>query len=389
MTDRGAAADADAGSGGPDSSAAWPRGLVGEVVAVLPAWLTARVLVVAAYVVAVAVADRLTPGSRPVPLDESLVAWDGTWYRDIASLGYDAVAEEGLRFFPLFPLLGRGLGVVLPGDDAFALVVVANVASLVLAVLVRRLVLAEGRGTGAADRSVWLSALFPSAFVLTWAYAEAVMLAASVGAFLALRRGRWWWATLAGLVAGATRPLGLLLVLPAAIEVARRWRDLDGAERAGGVAAVAGPAVGTGAYLVWVGVVYGDPWLPFTVQGELRGESVNLVSRLWDGVGDLLGPERFGDGLHLPFAVVFLVLLVETFRRWPVSYGVFAAAVLLVSLSAENLNSLERYGLNAFPIVLTLALLARDPRVDRVVTTLTAGGFVALASLAWLGAYVP
>jgi hypothetical protein len=388
MTDPGAA-DADTGPATAEGGAAWPRGLAGDVVAVLPAWLTARVLVVAAYVVAVAVADRLTPGSRPAPLAESLIAWDGTWYRDIASLGYEAVADEGLRFFPLFPLLGRGLGAVLLGDEAFALVVVANVASLALAVLVRRLVLAEGRGAGAADRSVWLSTLFPSAFVLVWAYAEAVMLAASVGAFLALRRGRWWWAALGGLIAGATRPLGLLLVLPAAVEVARRWRDLDGRERAGGVAAVVAPAVGTGAYLAWVGAVYGDPWLPFTVQEDLRGESVNLVSRLWDGVGDLFGPERFGDGLHLPFAVIFLVLLVETFRRWPVSYGAFAAAVLVVSLSAENLNSLERYGLNAFPIVLTLALLTREPRVDRVVTTLTAGGFVALASLAWLGAYVP
>ena len=113
------------------------------------------------------------------------------------------------------------------------------------------------------------------------------------------------------------------------------------------------------------------------------------MSRLWQGVGDLTGPERFGDGLHLPFAVVFLVLLVLTFRRWPVSYGAFAAAVLVTSLSAENLNSLERYGLNAFPIVLTLAVLARDERVDRAVLSVLAGGFVALASLAWLGAYVP
>ncbi len=63
--------------------------------------------------------------------------------------------------------------------------------------------------------------------------------------------------------------------------------------------------------------------------------------------------------------------------------------MLVAALSAENLNSLERYGLNAFPIVLTLALLTRDDRVDRSVMAVTAGGFVALASLAWLGAYVP
>ncbi len=40
--------------------------------------------------------------------------------------------------------------------------------------------------------------------------------------------------------------------------------------------------------------------------------------------------------------------------------------VLLAALGAENLNSLERYGLNAFPLALTLAVLAKDPRVDKV-----------------------
>ncbi len=385
MSEPGGGARGVVGSGRRSST----PGLVAEVVAVLPAWLVARVLVAAAYVVAVAAADRLTPDGRPDQLGNGLGAWDGTWYRDIARLGYEGLPDEGLRFFPLFPLFGRGLGAAFLGHEVVALVVIANVASLGFAVLVRRLVLAEGRSPAAAERAVWLTALFPSAFVLAWAYAEALMLAAATGMFLALRRQRWWWAAATGVVAGATRPLGLLLVVPAAIEVIRRWRGLTAGERVAGAAAVAGPAVGTGLYLAWVGVAYGDPWLPFTVQEDLRGESVDVVTRLWDGVRDLFGPERFGDGLHLPFAVVFVVLLVVTFRRWPASYGAYAAVVLLASLSAENLNSLERYGLNAFPIVLTLALLTRDERVDRAVLAVSAAGFVALASLAWLGAYVP
>ena len=49
------------------------------------------------------------------------------------------------------------------------------------------------------------------------------------------------------------------------------------------------------------------------------------------------------------------MLLVLTFRWWPASYGVFAALVLAAALGAENLNSLERYGLNAFPLALSLA----------------------------------
>lgn len=360
-----------------------------DILAVLPAWITARVLLGAAYVAAVAVADRLTPGARPVPLTEGLIAWDGTWYRDIATLGYRGIPDEGLRFFPLFPLIGRALSAPFGSGSTVALVVVATVASLVLAVLVRRLMLAEGKSLGVADRAVWFTMLFPSAFVLAWGYAEGLMLVGAVGMFYGLRTKRWWWAAVAGLIAGASRPLGLLLVLPALIEVIRQWRTSDGPERAAGVAAVLSPIAGTAAFLVWVQAEYGNGRLPFTVQSPLRGPGVDPFTRLWESITQLFGPERFGDALHLPAAIALLVLLVFTFRRWPVSYGVYAAATLLIAISSDNLNSLERYGLNAFPIVLTLAVLTGDQRVERPLLTMCAGGFVALASLAWLGAYVP
>ena len=192
-----------------------------------------------------------------------------------------------------------------------------------------------------------------------------------------------------GLVAGATRPLGVALALPALIELLRIWRSATARERVEGGLAVISPLVGTGIYLLWVQRSFGDAFAPFTVQGDLRGDGVDPFSRLWNGFGDLFGAERFADGLHVPFALAFVVLLVLTFRWWPVSYGAFAAVVLLAALGAENLNSLERYGLNALPLVLALAVATRDPRVERSVTVVLAGGVVGLTALAWVGAYVP
>ena len=365
------------------------RAAVDDVVKVLPAWLIARVLVAAAYVVAIVVADRLTPGGRPHQIDEGLLAWDGTWYRDITLGGYSRTGVEGVRFFPLFPLLARALGL---GTTAIAgplLVVIANACSLALLVFVRRLVLFEGKSQAAASRSVWYMALFPAAFVFVWGYAEALMLAAVVGGFLALRRRLWMWVALAGVVAAASRPLGVLFAVPVAIELARSWPRASGRERVWAIGAISAPIAACGAYLLWVRSEFGDGLLPFRIQDDLRGTTINPLSRVWDGLAQLFGPERFGDGLHIPFVLIFVALLVLTFRHWPVSYGVFAGLVLVAALSAQNLNSLERYALNAFPIVLTLALLTGDDRADRAVLAVSAGGFVALASLAWLGAYVP
>jgi hypothetical protein len=363
--------------------------LLDDLRAVLVPWLTTRVLVATGYVVAVAATDRLTPGNDPTALGEGLVAWDGTWYRDIAEHGYQALPDEGLRFFPLFPLLGKAFGVLTAGRVDIALILLANLASLALAVAVRRLVRFERGNAALADRAVWMVCLFPGAFVLSWAYAEAIWLLAAVVGFWAIRSRRWWWAVAAGLVVGASRPLGLVFVVPVAIELLRVWRSAGPHERATGLAALVAPLVGSGAYLAWVHRTYGDAWLPFTVQGDLRGESVDPFTRLWDGLQQMVGPERFSDGLHVPFAIVFVVLLVLTFRWWAVSYGAFAALVLIAALGADNLNSLERYGLNAFPLALTLAVVVRNDRVERVATTVLGGGVVALSSLAWMGAYVP
>lgn len=355
----------------------------------LPAWLAARALVAVAYILALGVAHRWYAAGTTTQLHEGLIAWDGTFYRDIATVGYRNLPAEALRFFPLYPLGARGLGWALFGQVDVALLVIANASSLALAVVTRRLVLFEKQDPALAERAVWLTALFPSAFVLVWAYAEGLFLLAAVGTFLAVRSRRYELAAALALVASLTRPLGVLLAVPIAIEALRDRHRIDAPGTVARVVAVLAPVAGLGVYLIWVGQTFGDSRLPFTDQNELRGEFVNPVVRVLRGLGDLAGPERFGDGLHIPFAIAFVVLLVLVFRHWPVSYGVFAALVLVAALSADNLNSLERYGLNAFPIVLALAGLTAAARVERLALAVGASGLVALCALAWLGVYVP
>jgi hypothetical protein len=88
------------------------RGVLLDLREVIIPWLTTRVLIAVGFVTAFAASDQLAPLNRPNVLTEGLIAWDGTWYRDIAEFGYSSIAPEGLRFFPLFPLLGRAVSVV-------------------------------------------------------------------------------------------------------------------------------------------------------------------------------------------------------------------------------------------------------------------------------------
>jgi hypothetical protein len=384
------AVDADVGPGAPvppPPPGRWTR-LWDDLAVVLPAWAVARVLFVLGWWVAHAVADRWYD-TTPTALRDGLLAWDGAWYRDIAQRGYEAMPVEALRFFPGYPWLARALSPLTGFDVPIALLVLTNAAAIAMAVLVRRLVRADHDDPAAADRAVWVMTLFPSAFVLVMAYGESLFLVGAVGAFLAARRGRWGWVVAAGLLAGLTRPLGLALAVALAVEAARSWGEASDGQRGWRVAGAASPVVGTALYLAWVDRAWGRWTLPFTVQDDLRAMDVDPLRRLLRGIGDAFGPERFGDALHIPFAVGFVVLAVLTVRRWPASYTAYAGLVLLAALSAGNLNSIERYALNAFPLLLTLALVLRPPRWERLGLAVCGGGFVALTALAFLGLYVP
>jgi hypothetical protein len=185
--------------------------------------------------------------------------------------------------------------------------------------------------------------------------------------------------------------LGVLLSIPALIEGLRGWRRASRGERVERLAAAIAPGVGGIAYLTWSWMAYGDPLRPLRLQQEFdrRGGFVDPVSRLVEAARQLVHGADLGSGLPFPWAIGFLVLLVVFFRKWPASYGAYAAAVLLIALSAGNLDSLERYGLSAFPLVLALAGLLRPSWLERSALVLAACGLTTYATLAFLGAYVP
>jgi hypothetical protein len=364
--------------------------LARELRVVLVPWVVARVLVGAALALARFVFGEIGSGPRPDSLVQGLFAWDASFYREIAQSGYRSTGGS-LRFFPLVPMLTHGLGWVLGGRDAAALVVLVNLSALVFAVLLYRLVQRETGDDALARRSVWLAALAPPAMVLVIGYAEATFMALVVGVFLAIRSRRWGWAVAAGLLAGACRPVGALLVVPIAIEAGRGWQAAWGRQRLARVGAVVAPLAGMAAYLSWVGSRFGDAGLPLRLQQErnLRGRLVNPASALARSAGDLFGGARFGYGLHFLWAILFIVLVVVIARRLPASYTAFAGLTLVSALSASNLDSFERYALSAFPLLVGAAMLIAREEVEVPVMALVGAGLLGYSTLAFLGLYIP
>ncbi len=370
------------------SAARFLRGDVGP--AVVP-WVVARLLVLAGLALARYVFDHFGHGARPYPLRAGLFAWDASFYRDIAEHGYHAVGEAGLRFFPLVPLSARALGPVFLGHPEIALLVVANASALVFGGLLHRLVVIETGDADLARRAVWWGSLLPPLMVLALGYAEGPFLVLSVGVFLALRAQRWEWAAGLGLLAGLSRPVGVLLALPAAVEIARTWAGAGGLDRLRRAAAVVAAPIGTAIYLAWVGATRDDAFLPFRVQQDptLRGGFRDPVSSLIAAARDLGGGDQLGSGLHLVWAVIFVGLLVVVARRLPASYALFAGASILLFLSGNNLDSFERYAAATFPLAIGAALVTRRREVETAAFTLAGGAMLGYSVLVFLGSSVP
>ena len=151
------------------------------------------------------------------------------------------------------------------------------------------------------------------------------------------------------------------------------------------------PLAGAGAYLSWVGVRFGDGLLPFRVQeqGGHRGPLTSPFAAIWRNAHGLLHGHHVGSALHVPWIVLCVVLLVLAFRRLPLSYGFFAAAVLAVSLTTSNLDSFERYALGAFPLVVAASTLTGRRWVEWPVLAGSAVAMAGYAYLAFLGIVVP
>jgi hypothetical protein len=359
--------------------------------AVVP-WALSRVVVGGALVAAHEVVNQAhTSAATAARVRAGLLGWDAGWYESIARHGYAGAGHASLRFFPLFPLLARGLSSVPGIGVGAAVVVVANVSALVGVALLAALARRETGDATLARRAAWLMCLAPPAFTQVMGYAEGTLLALSVGAMFALRARAWWWAAALGLAAAATRPVGVLLVVPAAVEGFRGWRAASGRRRLARVAAVAGPVTGLVGFLGWVAWRYGDFFAPLRLQqqGAHRGALADPVRTLAHDASLLVHGHHLGSALHLPWVLLALALVGVTLVRWPVAYGAFAAAVLVVALTASNLDGFERYALSAFPLVLAGATVTSGRRVERAVLTLAAAGLALYSVLAFTNLYVP
>jgi len=336
--------------------------------------------------------------------------WDAPHYLDLAVFGYratdagDLFGPNGYRsvypgdlplyivFYPLFPWLITGVNAVLD-DPLVSAFVVSGVASLFVAPLMYRLV-RQDEEPDVAMRAAWFLLIFPTAYFLHIGYTESLFLALVLGSFLAARTRHWVLAGLLGGLAALTRINGLVLLLALPAEAVTQWYEDPRVERRLrpewlGIGLV---AVGFGGYLLLNQVVYGDPLTFLQVQRE---HWFKQLAPPWEGIASAagwLGDEKLENALlygvtELTAVAIGLAGTVYAAFRFRPSWFAWMAGNWLLFTSTAFLLSVPRYTLTLFPIMVGMALLARDRWVLVALSLLSLAGFVYFAARFALGGW--
>jgi Mannosyltransferase (PIG-V) len=296
--------------------------------------------------------------------------WDFGYYQKIAEFGYSGT-DGSIAFYPLFPWLVRLVACVSLSYLAAGFIV-SGIASIVAAILLRRLVQLDYPAS-VAMRSVWFLLIFPTAYFLHIGYSEGLFLALALACILAARGERWWLAGVLGAFCWMTRATGAVLVPTLAVEAAQQYwvRRRSCSQGPVGCSAwnwkwlwIAIVPAGFAVYLLINWSVSGDPFAFLQARKTLFDQSFALPltgirQAIWAHYPTPHEAEMVGTQELFFVALGFVCTIISWIKLRP-AYAMWMAGSWILSASVNFFRSMPRYTLTMFPIFILFALLGRN-----------------------------
>jgi hypothetical protein len=312
---------------------------------------------------------------RPNPFWDRFARWDSGWYHGIASKGYEYVegGRSNLAFFPVYPQLMGAVGRVLGGaqqDFYFAGILISWLSFAIAMPLLYRLARMDLSHDSAVRATVY-AAVFPSAYFFGVVYSESLFFLALVGAALALRSRRWFWAAVAAAVMTATRVNGIMF-LPALALIGWDAAQPTTRDRVSAMAAAAAGVLGIGAYSAYVYSLSGNPfeWYDSITRwgyhpggqplAGLAAIAEQLITRPYQFI--VTEPMAPYDTLNALMATGALIAVPFIWQRLGRGYAAIVVMGLLLPLSSGQYEGLGRYCSVLFPLPLLFGSLKGETR---------------------------
>lgn len=343
-----------------------------------PWWLKATLVYAAARFVSYAIflgsawhADESPWGGRQPDYLTFINRWDAGWYERIFNGGYpDAIPRhpDGAAyanewaFYPLFPLLARGLaavtGLAWPAAGAMVATAAGLAATLMVYVVFRNF--------ASPNTALWgtaFFAFFPVSAILQVPYAESLGLFFLAAALHLLIQGKYWATLPVVLLLCFSRPAGVPFAAVVALHFVLRWRRRDpfpAKDVIAGVVLTIFSAAMAFAWMLTAWWVTGERSAYTDTETAWRGGGGLVLFRPWFDTGvELVGP-LWGPLLPVVLAVIAALGLNSRAARrigpelltWSGMYLLYLLAVL------HPQSSTFRMLLPLFPLALAAVFVS-------------------------------
>jgi hypothetical protein len=321
---------------------------------------------------------------------ERLAPLDGQFYLDIANKGYRTISSSihgdlgNYAFFPLLPCMLAAFKALLPSAYIPLTIAVIFLCGIVGTLTLWRL--AEKLGVTPL-LAVGALLCFPSAPFQYILYNEGIALCLTGLALLYILERRHWPAICFGLLAGLSRPQGVLLAIPAFVElvVLPGWKEGRKGEpvpQAAWLAALA-PLGGFVILAIVSEQVSGSPFSFLTVQSKWgRSYEAGGILKAFMSVFRYEGPPMDLLGLLVGIGCIPLMR-----RRLPPSLFLYAVATVLMPLSTGSILSMGRFISVSLPHMLALAIFlesrGQGARLGVLAAFLVLQAFLARGLVGW------
>ncbi len=314
----------------------------------------------------------------------SQTSWDGWQYISISQDNFEY--EYQYAFFPMLPKLIAGLTDLTGINPAAAGLILTNIFLLLAIIYIYKLVALDS-DTNTAMKVPLLLLVFPGSFFFGMVYTESLFLLFSVLCFYYFRKEKFLLVFIFGLLLALTRNLGVLICIPLFYAYLTQYRKIKPS-----ILALSGAPIGLAAWMTYLYITTGEFFKFVTAQSFFfRETSPNIFKNFWTNLVETshnyVSPTNVIEIASVLFAVTLIILAIVKKERK--EYLIWSVLLLLVPLTQNLYDSINRYVIVIFPLFIYLAKYLKSEAMVNIYYLLAMAGFsistILFATFRWAG----